>query len=322
MANYKNTILITGGTTGLGYEASLTLAKRFPDHRIVIASRSHTDNAADTMNKTLHQSNVQFQKLDLSDLDQVRSFASNLISLYPPISHLLMNAGLQISGPVKLTAAGYESTFAINHMGHVLLFYLLMPHLTKDCHIAITASGVHDPEQKTGIPDALYTSAAELAHPNAEAAKNDGRQRYSTSKLCNVLWSYALDRRSKSAGKEWKINSFDPGLMPGTGLTRDAGPVVQFVWHHVLPRVLPVLRFLLRTPNIHTAAASGASLARLAIGEEGDANGASGKYFEGRRAIKSSKPSYELAKQDDLWEWTVKEVSRDEAERQKFERLQ
>ena len=172
MTTYKNTILVTGGTTGLGCEAALALARQFPNHLIIIASRSHTDSAAAKINNALSQSNTQYMKLDLADFTQIRSFVKNFkSSSHPPISHLLLNAGLQISGPLLLTAAGYETTFAINHLGHALLFYLLIPHLTNDCRITITSSGTHDPAQKTMIPDAKYTSAAELARPDAEAAK-------------------------------------------------------------------------------------------------------------------------------------------------------
>ena len=319
MTTYKNTILVTGGTTGLGYEATLALAKQFPNHLIIIASRSNTDNAASNINNALSQYNTQYMKLDLADFTQTRSFIKNFrSSSLPQISHLLLNAGLQISGPLLLTAAGYETTFAINHLGHALLFYLLVPHLTNDCRITITSSGTHDPAQKTMIPDAKYTSAAELARPDAEAAKNDGRQRYATSKLCNVLWTYALDRHAREQGKKWKVNAFDPGLMPGTGLARDAGAGARFLWYSVLPRIIPVIRVLVRSPNVHTIKESGESLAAVAVGEAGDV---SAKYFEGRKQISSSTVTHAVEKQEDLWEWTIKEVSAGEEERRNFEKL-
>ena len=319
MTTYKNTIVVTGGTTGLGYEAALALAKQFPTHLIIIASRTHTDNAASKINKALSQDNTRYMKLDLADFNQVRDFVKDFAaSSYPPISHLLLNAGLQISGPLTHTAAGYETTFAVNHLGHALLFYLLIPHLTNDCHITITSSGTHDPAQKTMVPDAKYTSAAELARPDAEAAKLDGRQRYSTSKLCNVLWTYALDRHIREQRKHWKVNAFDPGLMPGTGLARDAGAVGRFLWYNVLPKIIPAVRVLVRSPNVHTMKESGKNLAAVAVGEAGTV---SAKYFEGRKQIPSSTVSHEVEKQDNLWNWTVKEVSEGKGERERFEKL-
>ena len=171
------------------------------------------------------------------------------------------------------------------------------------------------------IPDAVYNSAEELAHPTAATEGNSGRQRYSSSKLSNVLWTYALNRHigaNSSGGKKWTVTAFDPGLMPGTGLARDAAPFLQFLWHRVLPRLIPLLRVLL-SPNVHTDAESGFALARLGVGE--DVQGKTGVYFEGLKEIKTSVDSYKVEKQDDLWEWTVKTVAKDEGERRSFEQI-
>ena len=170
------------------------------------------------------------------------------------------------------------------------------------------------------MPPAIFNNAEELAHPTPETMKNDGRQRYCSSKLCNVLWAYALNRRigaaDPSGGKQWTVTAFDPGLMPGTGLARDAGPVLRFIWHSILPRLTWLLRSLL-TPNVHTDVESGFALARLGVGK--DVQGRTGVYYEGLKEIDSSVDSHQVEKQDDLWEWTVRTVARDEAERQVFE---
>jgi NAD(P)-dependent dehydrogenase (short-subunit alcohol dehydrogenase family) len=210
-------------------------------------------------------------------------------------------------------------TFAINHVGHALLFYLLRPQFANECRIVITASGTHDPAQKTAVPDAAYNTAEELAHPTPETAKNSGRQRYATSKLCNIMWMYALHKRltAASAGRAWTVTAFDPGLMPGTGLARDSPAAVLFIWHNILPRVIPVLRFVFGKHNIHSPRESGLALARLAV--DGVAEG--GKYWEGTKVIKSSEMSYDTAKQEDLWRWTIDRVALNEEEKRDFDRV-
>ena len=45
----------------------------------------------------------------------------------------------------------------------------------------------------------------------------------------------------------------------------------------------------------------------------------SGVYYEGRKQIKSSVDSYDEAKQEDLWAWTLKNLAADETERHQFE---
>lgn len=71
--------------------------------------------------------------------------------------------------------------------------------------------------------------------------------------------------------------------------------------------------------NIHTSQDSGGALARLAA--DGDVEGVSGVYFEGRKEIKSSVVSYEEEKQEDLWRWTLDKVAANEEEKRSFEKV-
>jgi NAD(P)-dependent dehydrogenase (short-subunit alcohol dehydrogenase family) len=317
---YQRSILVTGGTSGMGYQAALQLARQHPDLTIILSARSDPTSSADTINKSLGQSNVQFMPLDLSDLSKVRSFAAEWEKKQlPPIASLVMNAGLQFPGKVEYSQDGFEKTFAIAHIGHALLFFLLRPHLANTARIVIVSSGTHDPAQKSGLPDATYNSAEEMAHPTPETAKAEGRQRYSSSKLTNVMFTYALHRRLQAInqrhGKNWTVTAMDPGLMPGTGLARDAGVAVNFVFTRILPKMIPLLRIVYNA-NVHTPEESGKALAQLATGDE--FKGKSGLYFEGTRAIKSNTTSYDEAKQEDLWQWSVRNLAKDAGEQRAF----
>ncbi|XXH02836.1 hypothetical protein Hte_009223 [Hypoxylon texense] len=322
--SYKGSVIITGGTINLGYYAALEIAKAHPEYLVVISSRSDKDHAADTINKTLGQANTIYVPLDLANLQNVRQYAADWATKnHPPIQALMLNAGLQFPGPVSKTVDGLESTFAINHVGHALLFHLLVPYLAPKARVIVTSSGTHDPEQTkgTGFPKPSYISAEELAHPTSASAGNPGRQRYAESKLANVLWTYALHRRLQQRStpeRRITVQAFDPGLMPGTGLAREASAPARFVWLHVLPRLMPLMRLLL-SPNIHTARESGANLARLAVGA--DVEGESGRYYEGPKPIRTSEASYDEAKQEDLWRWTVDYLAKDDEEKERFEQL-
>lgn len=322
-SKYHHTILITGATSGLGYECALSIARQCPDAQIIIASRSDPNGCAKSINDHVGQNNVQFMKLDLSSLAKVRQFASEWqAKAFPPIQALVMNAALQFPGDVDYTEDGFEKTFGISHIGHALLFNLLRPQLADAARVVIVSSGTHDPAQTTGMPTAVYNSAEELAHPTPETSQFKGRQRYTSTKLANVLYTYALDDHfrsilQKSGGKtKWTVSAIDPGLMPGTGLARQTTGIQRFLWLHVLPAVLPLLRLLV-SKNIHSPQESGEALARLAVGK--DVEGESGVYYEGTKPIKSSEASYDKGKQDDLWQWTAKALARDEAERSRFE---
>lgn len=316
---FPDSILVTGGTVGLGYQAALNIAKQHPEDQIVLCSRTDPGNATASINAATGHSSVHFLKLDLSKLELVRSFAADYgTKTFPSIKALVLNAGLQFPGEVKYSPDNIEMTFAVNHVGHALLFYLLRPHLSKDCRIVLTASGTHDPAQKTGIPDAAYNTAEELAHPTPETAKNAGRQRYCTSKLCNIMWMYALHKRltNASAGQQWSVTAFDPGFMPDTGLARDAAAPVRFILTYILPYIMPVFRYLVMA-NIHSPQESGSALADLAVGGVPE----SGTYWEGKKVIKSSELSYDVEKQEDLWHWTINKVALDEGEKRDFEKV-
>ncbi|CAJ2509294.1 Uu.00g143200.m01.CDS01 [Anthostomella pinea] len=315
---YTRSAIVTGGTLNMGYHAALGIARQHPDWLVVVCSRSDREHAAESINKTLKQSNTIFAPLDLADSSKVRAFAKEWSSKHhPPIQALLLNAALQFPGSLTLTSEGIESTFAITHVGHALLFHLLYPHLAANARVVVTSSGTHDPSQKSGLPDAIYTSAEDLAHPPPAIANGPGRRHYANAKLANVLWTYALHKRLNQQIPERgiTINAFDPGLMPGSGLAREGTAVERFLWNSILPRALPVLRFLV-SPNIHRPEESAASLVRLAISNE--TAGVSGKYFEGRREIPSSKDSYHVEKQDDLWRWSVEYSAQDEAQAKAF----
>lgn len=316
--SFTHTALVTGGTANLGFQCALSIAQQHPEYLVVICSRSDPNSAAASINETTRQKNVIFLPIDLSSLANVRAFADTWkTKRFPTIIALVLNAGLQIPGDVRMTGDGMESTFEINHVGHALLFHLLFPHLADKARITTTSSGTHDPAQKWGLPDAEYVTAEQLAHPTPESAKNAGRQRYATSKLVNIMWTYALHRRlSAMPERKLTVAAFDPGLMPGTNLGREGNSLEQFLWYRVLPRILPLLRLILN-PNIHTPQESGANLARLAIGA--DVEGKSGVYFEGKNIISSSKDSYDESKQEDLWEWTIKATAASEGERRQFE---
>jgi NAD(P)-dependent dehydrogenase (short-subunit alcohol dehydrogenase family) len=163
------------------------------------------------------------------------------------------------------------------------------------------ASGVHDPAQKSGVPAPAWNNPEALAHGNlGPAAESDstfvsGQRRYSTSKLANIYFTYALACRLP---KTITANTFDPGFMPGTGLMREAPAPFRFVAKRILPRALPLLRRVY-SPNVHTAQESGTALARLVTNPALAAT--TGEYFEGLEPIRSSDESYNEQRAEELW---------------------
>ncbi len=112
--------------------------------------------------------------------------------------------------------------------------------------------------------------------------------------------------------------AFDPGLTPGTGLAREASGIEKFLWHRVMPHILPLIRLVAGSKNVHTAKVAGENMAFVAMGSEME--GTNGVYLEYKgEQRKSSKASYEEEMQEELWAWTVKTVARDGEEVKKFD---
>ncbi len=247
--------------------------------------------------------------LDLASFDSIRSFSMQLkerllAGELPPLHGLVCNAGTQ--GARTLTKNGFEGTFGVNHLGHYLLVQLLLPLFSTPARIAVVSSGVHDPAQLEGVPGAgpppAWNSPFELAKGvmGPEAANDDEKadrfRRYATSKLANLYFTYAL---AAKLPKGITVNAFDPGLMPGTGLAREYTGFMKFLWDHIMPKMLPLLRLLI-VKNIHSPEESGAALARLI--NDPQLAIVNGKYFEGTRQIASSPESYNKKRADELWD--------------------
>ncbi|HWX57812.1 hypothetical protein, partial [Bradyrhizobium sp.] len=216
----------------------------------------------------------------------------------PPLHAVVCNAGVNPLNTKTATADGFESTFGINHLGHFLLINELLPALQSPARVVVVASGVHDPAQKSGVPAPAWNDPAALARGElGAAAASDkafasGQRRYSTSKLANVYFTYALARRLPAGAT---ANAFDPGLMPRTGLMREAPAPLRFIASQI---PIPLLRRLF-SPNVHTAQESGGALARLVTDPELSA--VTGRYFEGHRQIRSSDESYNDERAEELW---------------------
>jgi NAD(P)-dependent dehydrogenase (short-subunit alcohol dehydrogenase family) len=220
----------------------------------------------------------------------------------PPLSGLVCNAGVQSWTKRSFTADGFEATFGVNHLGHFLLTNMLLPLLSPRARIVVVASGVHDPANNWGLPapawnDAVALSKGELgntAYTDNPVAR--GQRLYTTSKLANIYFTYALARRLPP---EITVNAFDPGLSPGTGLTRNAPAPIRFMAKHVLPRAIPLLRRMYKNSNVHTVEESGGSMARMLT--DPALAGTTGKYFQERQEVTSSPESYDEERATELW---------------------
>lgn len=193
------TVVVTGGTSGIGEVAALRLAEK--GARIVLIARDQT-RAAATLAK-LKNSNPSASHAahygDLSALAEMKRVASEVAANEPRIDVLVNNAGAVFLSR-KTSVDGLEMTFATNHMAYFVVTNILLDRLkaTPGARIVSTASDAH----KSG----------KLDFDDLQSEKSYGSFRvYGTSKLCNILFTRELARRLSDA--DVTANCLHPGFV-------------------------------------------------------------------------------------------------------------
>ena len=306
-------LLITGADKGLGLKAVQYVASTC-SREIVIAGRDSRSMqaVADDLNKS-GGVKVRTIIMDVSSLFSVRQGAAAFKEMVArgevgPLRTLVLNAGAQFQAAPEYSVDGYEKTFATNCLGSFLLANLLLQDIEDGGRVLWTASGTHDPETMDGkmVGKAVQPDAQSLAEDGKHGKPLPGGVRYTTSKLCDILYSYELDRRLRAHGKNVASIAYDPGFVPATGLIRTAPGFAQR-----LIRTGPLRAFfklLGVTPG--DLAFSGTGLGRVAV----DAAYAemSGKYIQSNDhrllEARSSKMSYDKALATRLWRDTAQLV--------------
>lgn len=134
MQNQGNTILVTGGGTGIG--RALAAAFHSRGNRVVIAGR----RAEALAEVTRDHPGMTAMPLDIEDPAAVRDFAARLLQACPDLDAVIHNAGVMRAedlrgGPAHVADA--EAMVATNLLGPIRLTAALLPHLLRRPRAAI-----------------------------------------------------------------------------------------------------------------------------------------------------------------------------------------
>ena len=204
----RRVVLLTGGTSGIGREATRRLADAGMTVAVVGRDESRGTAVAETDTEET-PGTVGFHRADLSRQDRVRSLAREVRERYDRLDVLAHNAGLSSAERVE-TVDGLERTFAVNHLAPYLLTHELVGRLRESApaRVVVTASGIH---RRGSLDFEDLQSESDY----------DGLDAYADSKLANVAFTVELAAR---LGADVTANCFHPGFVPSTGLFRDAKP--------------------------------------------------------------------------------------------------
>ena len=222
------TIVITGASSGLGFETAKKCAKT-PDTALILLCRNQekAENAKIEIIKESGNENVRWIQTDTSSLASIKRAAEEIIASGTEVSVLINNAGISSMDVNGLTEEGFERVFATNYLGHFLLTQLLLPHMTADARILNISSDMHNPP---GPGKMTWPGTEEIAHP-----KKEDRARYSYSKLALIYFAHELDKKLRAEGSGIIVNAFNPGFMSATNFTKGSGKMMEMMVKKTMP---------------------------------------------------------------------------------------
>lgn len=286
-------VIVTGGSSGLGKESVLQLAKRGPRAIYLTARTAARGNAAiREIEAAVPQARdiVKFLELDLASFPSIRRAADTFLAQADRLDILMNNAGLMASPP-GLTEDGYEVQFGSNYMGPALFTKLLMPIINK------TAALPDSDTRVINLSSELFKQAPKqgLLLEQCKTPLDDisGLSRYGHAKLADHYHTVMLSRKYPAT----IFVSIHPGVV-NTGLLDDLKK--RRPW---LGIVLGVLGYIFLT-DVQAGARS-----QLWASTTTSTNIKSGMFYNQHQKEYKDPVLYQISDAQKLWDWTEAEFS-------------
>ncbi len=211
------TYLITGATSGTGFEASKIMLSK--GAKVVMLNRNpkkSADAIAALKQELGNNADVSFIRMDLAEMASVRKAATEVLEQVPHIDALICNGAIAQVPRQQFTVDGFESQLGVNHYGHFLLQGLLYPRLeeSKGRIVVVGSEGY-----KMGIKTIQFDDMNwdKNYHQNST---------YCHSKLAQIMTAYELQDRLKKANKDVKVCVCHPGSS-ATSLIKTSGNLMS-----------------------------------------------------------------------------------------------
>ncbi|KAG0275390.1 hypothetical protein BGZ96_003821, partial [Linnemannia gamsii] len=204
--------IVTGANTGLGYATTVALAACGARVFLACRSKQRAEDAIERARAEIKAKypnapktpQLDFLELDLNDMNKAHQAAKEFLGKELPLHILVNNSGI-MNTPFGLSADGIESQFAVNHMGHFVFTTALLDRIkeSQPSRIVNLSAMGHEllPSKMNGIDFDTLNDEAGYSSLN----------RYSRSKLANILFAKALARRL--ARERVYANIAHPGLV-------------------------------------------------------------------------------------------------------------
>ena len=266
-------VLVTGATNGIGLEAARSLARQGAKVVLVGRDAAKTARCLADVRASAPGAEVSSLLCDFSRQKEERRLAEEVLRRFDRLDVLVNNAGTVFKNRT-LTEDGIEATFAVNHLGYLLLTQLLLERIIRSApaRIVNVASIAHR-RATMDFDDLFYERGYSLV------------KAYGRSKLGNVLYTRLLAQ--KLAGTGVTVNSLHPGAV-------DTG-----IWSAAPAWMKPLIAILRRFAFI-SAEEGGRRIVQLVAGPE--LSGTTGQYFENGRIVDPASRARDDALARRLWQ--------------------
>jgi retinol dehydrogenase 14 len=267
------TVLITGGTGGIGKATAFGLAAL--GARVAITGRDlgRAEAAAVGIRGTTGNPNVDAFGADLSSQVEVRRLAAEVLEAYPRLDVLINNVG-GFWATRHVTADGLEHTFAVNHLAAYLLTNLLLDRLKASAPARVVT---------------VASNAQSLGKIDFEDLQGErtysGQTAYNQSKLADVMFTYELARRLEGTGVTATV--LHPGVVRTGFGAEDPSRIFKLL--------VPLWRPFMKTPRDGAATS-------IYLASSPEVAGVTGMYFADSKPQASNKAAYDEAAAARLWQ--------------------
>ena len=216
--------LVTGATSGLGLATATALARLGAGVRLLARDAERGEQARARVVERSGSTDVELLLCDLSDLGDIRRFASAFVAREPRLDVLVNNAGV-LPAERTVTADGLELAFATNVAAPFLLTRLLLGLLRDSApsRIVNVSSG------------GMYTQRLRVDDLQMERGEYDGTVAYARTKRAEVVLTELWAQRLEGSGVV--VHAMHPGWADTPGVRSS------------LPTFYKLTRPLLRTPE-------------------------------------------------------------------------
>jgi NAD(P)-dependent dehydrogenase (short-subunit alcohol dehydrogenase family) len=209
------TVVVTGCSRGLGYVTALTLAKKGASVIMLNRNSTRADEARRAIAQVCSGPSPLLIECDLLDFESVRKAANTVKEKAPDgVDVLCCNAGIMLQ-PDEASKDGYDITASTNMLSHFLLTRELMPSLEMAASSPRGEARIVTMSSGSGYgapafnPKFFEKRGGDLGGPDASY------ERYHQSKLANLAFTSALERKLRASSKRPKSSIMALACTPG-----------------------------------------------------------------------------------------------------------